>query len=59
MKEVPASAFLVVVSRGAMEEGGVSMTPLLEENWVSRLEGVTGRGGGDWVDLSYPGSDRV
>lgn len=56
LREVPASA---VVSRGAMEEGGVSMTPLLEENWVSRLEGVMGRGGREWVGISCPGSDRV
>lgn len=49
----------VAASGGAMEEGGVSMTPLLEENWVSRLEGVMGRDRWDCVGISYPGSDRV
>jgi hypothetical protein len=58
LREVSASVF-VVVSRGAMDDGGVSMTPLLEENCVSRLEGVMGRGGRDWEGISYPGSDRV
>lgn len=33
LSEVPASvSMFVVVSRGAIEDGGVSMTPLLEEN---------------------------
>jgi hypothetical protein len=60
LREVSASVSgCVDVSRGAIDDGGVSMTPLLEENWVSRLEGVMGRGGSDWEGVSYPGSDRV
>lgn len=47
------------VSMGATDEGGVSIRPLLDENWVSRLSGVTGRGGRAWLIISYVGSDRV
>jgi len=35
------------------------MRPLLDENWVSRLSGVTGRGGRAWLVISYIGSGSV
>lgn len=47
------------VSMGATDEGGVSTRPLLDENWVSRLSGVTGRGGRAWFVISYVGSESV
>jgi hypothetical protein len=47
------------VSMGTTDEGGVSTRPLLDENWVSRLSGVTGRTGKVSPVISYAGSDSV